>query len=78
MPLLTAAGALTVATLGFFITAWRFTRLAVKTESDSVWQRFARIWQAYWVAVVAIIGVEVFPAVASFLSNVGSAVGGLW
>lgn len=77
MPLLTTVGALTVATIGFFIVAWRFTRLAVKTESESVWQRFAHIQQAYWGSLAAIIGVEVYPAIASFLSNVGSFVGGL-
>jgi hypothetical protein len=70
-------GALTAATLGFFIVAWRFTRLAVETESDSVWQRFARINKAYWGALVAILGVEAYPAVASFLSNVGRVLGGV-
>jgi len=77
VPLLTTVGALTVATLGFFITAWRFTRLAVETERESVWQRFAHLQKAYWGTLAAIVGVEVYPAVASFLSNVGAFLGGL-
>jgi len=77
VPLFTTVGALTVATLAFFIVAWRFTRLAVEAESESVWQRFAHIQKAYWGVLASILFVEAYPAVASFLSNVGAVVGGL-
>lgn len=78
MPVLTTAGALTVATIGFFITAWRFTRLAMETESDSVWQRFARIWQAYTWALASVVLVDLGPGLASFTIDLGTWVVGLW